>query len=264
MTKTQIYVISHSLEDIKKIEKNEIYTPLFVGCNGRDNQGYCSDDTGENISSKNNTYCELTGLYWMWKNSKADIIGLVHYRRYFAKRKYGKRLEKEDLDNIFQNYDIILPKRTTSLFKNVYEDYAHWNYAKDLDLCKETISKQCPEYLESFDKVMEGNSLYYYNMFIAPKETISKYCEWVFPILEEVEKKVDMAGYDDYQKRIYGFLTERLFDVWIDRENLKVKECELKVIGKKLNLHMFIAKRWITRQFYKKIYVSKLNKDMKR
>ena len=264
MTKTQIYVISHSLEDIQKIEKNEIYTPLLVGCNGKDNHGYTSDDTGENISSKNNEYCELTGLYWMWKNSKADIIGLVHYRRYFAKRKYGKRLEQKDLEEIFQNYDIILPKKTTSLFKNVYEDYAHWNYAKDLDLCKEAISHQCPEYIESFDKIMNGNSLYYYNMFIAPKEIISNYCEWVFPILEEVEKKVDMTGYDDYQKRIYGFLTERLFDVWIDRENLKVKECELKVIGKKLNMHMFIAKRWITRQIYKKIYVGKLNKDMKR
>lgn len=264
MNKTQIYVISHSLDDIKNIKSNDIYTPLFVGCNGNDNHGYCSDDTGENISSKNNTYCELTGLYWMWKNSKADIIGLVHYRRYFAKRKYGKRLEKEDLEKIFKNYDIILPKRTTSLFNNVYEDYAHWNYAKDLDLCKEVITEQCPEYIDSFDKVMKGNSLYYYNMFIAPKEIISKYCQWVFPILEEVEKRVDMTGYDDYQKRIYGFLTERLFDVWIDKENLKVKECELKVIGKKLNIHMFIAKRWITRQFYKKFYVGKLNKDMKR
>ena len=264
MENIQVYVVSHALEDLKKIKSNDIYVPLFVGCNGQNNYGYCSDDTGENISSKNNTYCELTGLYWMWKNSKADIIGLVHYRRYFAKRKYGKRLEKEDLDQIFQKYDIILPKRTTSLFKNVYEDYAHWNYAKDLDLCKEAISNQCPEYVESFDKVMESNSLYYYNMFIAPKEIIFKYCDWVFPILEEVEKKVDMAGYDDYQKRIYGFLTERLFDVWIDRENLKVKECELKVIGKKLNIHMFIAKRWITRQIYKKIYVGKFNKDMKR
>ena len=263
MVNIQVYVVAHALDDLKKIKSNDIYTPLFVGCSGQDNYGYCSDDTGDNISFKNSTYCELTGLYWMWKNSKADIIGLVHYRRYFAKRKYGKRLEKEDLNEIFKEYDIILPKRTTSLFNNVYEDYAHWNYAKDLDLCKKVISEQCPEYVSSFDKVMNGKSLYYYNMFIAPKEIISKYCDWVFPILEEVEKRVDMTGYDDYQKRIYGFLTERLFDVWIDRENLKVKECELKVIGKSLNLHMFIAKRWITRQFYKKIYVGKLNKDMK-
>ena len=70
----QVYVISHSAEDIKNIKSNEIYTPLFVGRNGQDNLGFVSDDTGENISSKNSSYCELTGLYWMWKNSPADIL----------------------------------------------------------------------------------------------------------------------------------------------------------------------------------------------
>lgn len=265
MTKTQVYVVSHSEEDIKNIESNEIYVPLFVGRDGKDNLGFCSDDTGDNISSKNSSYCELTGLYWMWKNSDADIIGLVHYRRYFANRKYfSKRLEKEDLDTIFSNYDIILPKKTTSLLGSVYEDYEHWNYGKDLDLCEEVIGEIFPEYSDSYKKVINGNSLYYYNMFIAPKEIISKYCEWVFPILFEVEKRVDMTGYDDYQKRIYGFLTERLFDVWMDKQNLKVKECDLKVDGTRLNIHMWIAKRWIVRKAYAKIYVGLLNKDVRR
>ena len=111
---------------------------------------------------------------------------------------------------------------------------------------------------------MRGNSLYYYNMFISPKYIIDNYCEWVFPILEEVEKRVDFTGYDDYQKRIYGFLTERLFDVWMDKQNLKVKECDLKVLGRRLNIHMWIAKRWIVRKFYVKIYMGILGKDMKR
>ena len=260
----QVYVISHSAEDIKNIKSNEIYTPLFVGRNGQDNLGFVSDDTGENISSKNSSYCELTGLYWMWKNSPADIIGLVHYRRYFANWRFGHRLEKKDLEKIFDTYDIILPKKTTSLFNNVYEDYDHWNYAKDLDLCQKVISEQCPEYIDSFDKVMNGSDLYYYNMFIAPKEIISGYCEWVFPLLFEVEKRVDMAGYDDYQKRIYGFLTERLFDVWMDKQDLKVKECELKVNGLRLNVHMWIVKLNIVRWAYKNIYIGLFHKDMRR
>ena len=80
----KIYVISHSAEDIKKIDMDEdIYVPLFVGLNGKDNLGFLSDDQGDNISEKNPSYCELTGLYWMWKQSKEDIIGLCHYRRYF-------------------------------------------------------------------------------------------------------------------------------------------------------------------------------------
>lgn len=261
---TQIYVISHSEEDIKNIKSNEIYVPLFVGRNGKDNLGFCSDDTGDNISYKNSSYCELTGLYWMWKNSDADYIGLVHYRRYFANWRLGHRLEANDLDKIFKEYDIILPKKTTSLFENVYEDYGHWNYAKDLDLCEDIIGEICPEYSDSYTKIINGNELYYYNMFIAPKHIIDKYCEWIFPILSEVEKRVDMTGYDEYQKRIYGFLTERLFDVWMDRQDLKVKESELKVDGLRLNIHMWIAKRWVTRQFYKRIYFGLLKKDKRR
>lgn len=260
----QVYVVSHSVDDIKDIDANDIYTPLFVGRDGRDNLGFCSDDTGDNISNKNSSYCELTGLYWMWKNSPADIIGLVHYRRYFAKWRLGKRLERKELEEIFKDYDIILPKKTTALLGSVYEDYDHWNYAKDLDLCEEVIGEQCPEYLDSYKRVVEGKDLYYYNMFIAPKEVIAPYCDWVFPILAEVEKRVDMTGYDDYQKRIYGFLTERLFDVWMDRQNLRVKECELKVNGLRLNVHMWIVKRAIVRWAYIHIYIGIFHKDMRR
>ncbi|MBE6513349.1 MAG: DUF4422 domain-containing protein, partial [Methanobrevibacter olleyae] len=140
----------------------------------------------------------------------------------------------------------------------------HWNYAKDLDLCEEVIGEQCPEYLDSYKKVVNGKDLYYYNMFIAKKEVIDPYCEWVFPILAEVEKRVDMTGYDDYQKRIYGFLTERLFDVWMDKQDLKVKESELKVNGLRLNVHMWIVKRAIVRWAYVHIYMGLLNKDMRR
>ena len=264
MKEIQVYVVSHCEEDIKRIDSNDVYVPLFVGRDGKDNLGFISDDTGDNISNKNSSYCELTGLYCMWKNSPAEIIGLVHYRRYFAKWRLGKRLEREDLEEIFNDYDIILPKKTTSLFGSVYEDYDHWNYAKDLDLCEEVIAEQCPEYLDSYKKVVNGKDLYYYNMFIAKKEVIEPYCEWVFPILEEVEKRVDMTGYDDYQKRIYGFLTERLFDVWMDRQNLKVWQSELKVNGLRLNLHMWIVKRWLVRWFYVHVFMGLLHKDMRR
>ena len=178
----QIYVVSHSEEDIRDIDENDIYTPLFVGRAGKDNLGFCSDDTGDNISDKNSSYCELTGLYWMWKNSPADIIGLVHYRRYFAKWRLGKRLERKELEEIFKDYDIILPKKTTALLGSVYEDYDHWNYAKDLDLCEEVIGEQCPEYLNSYKRVVEGKDLYYYNMFIAPKEVIAPYCGLLFQL----------------------------------------------------------------------------------
>ena len=200
----QIYVISHLLEDIEKTRNDSIYTPLFVGRNGKENFGYCSDDYGDNISNKNPYFCELTGLYWMWKQSRADIIGLCHYRRYFVNEK-NNLLEKDEIESILNDYDLIIPNFGTSLLENVYEDYDNEHYGKDLDLCRELVGEMTPEYLDSYDKVIYGKKLCHYNMFIAKKEIIDGYCEWVFPILFELEKEINAKDYDDYRKRVYGF-----------------------------------------------------------
>ena len=249
----QIYVISHLLEDIEKTRNDSIYTPLFVGRNGKENFGYCSDDNGDNISSKNPYFCELTGLYWIWKQSKADIIGLCHYRRYFVNEK-DNLLEKDEIESILSDYDLIIPYFGTSLLENVYEDYDNEHYGKDLDLCRDLIERMTPEYLDSYDKVIYGNKLCHYNMFIAKKEIIDGYCEWVFPILFELEKEINAKDYDDYRKRVYGFLTERLFNVWFTHNNLKVRETKVKLIGRMLNFKMFFYKRPLLRWGYVHIY----------
>ena len=136
----RIYVISHSEEDIKKIKEDEIYIPLFVGRNGKDNLGFLSDDSFKgNISSKNKDYCELTGLYWMWKESDADIIGLCHYRRYF-KGKDGKRLEKKAIIEDLSNHDIIVSKKS-KLIKGTYWETFKGNYFSDaLKITREIIN----------------------------------------------------------------------------------------------------------------------------
>lgn len=68
-----------------KYISNEVYVPVHVGkATSKYNLPIQGDNEGENISSLNYTYCELTGLYWAWKNIKADYIGLCHYRRFFT------------------------------------------------------------------------------------------------------------------------------------------------------------------------------------
>lgn len=62
-----------------------------------------------------------------------------------------------------------------------------------------------------------------YNMFYTTKFNFEKYCEWLFPILEEVNKEIDYSMYDEYQTRVIGFLAERLFNVYLQKNNFKIK-----------------------------------------
>lgn len=252
----KIYVISHSAEDIKKIDMDEdIYVPLFVGLNGKDNLGYISDDTGDNISFKNPNYCEMTGFYWMCKNSDADIIGLVHYRRHFSKKSFGKPINRKDIEEILKDYDIIIPEKNVYIKGNVYDNVGP-NLINHVNLARESIEKLYPEYLDSFDKIMNGGSLSFFNMFIGQKTLMIKYSDWIFSILDDMEDEFDLT----LQPRLPGVLTELLFNVWIDHNNLKTKELKLRYLGKKLSLKMFIIKSKFLRKLSYPIYPVILNR----
>ena len=224
MDEITIYVVSH-----KKTEfpKNKIYKTIQVG--KKDGFGDVRDNTGDNISEKNSNYCELTAAYWIWKNDKSDITGLTHYRRYFFKNKNTNSindiLDKEDIENILEKYDVILPEKERIIKYNVKDAYGKFHHIEDFNKCRDIIEEKYPEYLEAFDKIANGRKLYLYNMFISNKKIFDEYYKWLFDILFELEKRVDISNYSDYDKRIYGFLSERLLSVWLQKNNhLKIKE----------------------------------------
>ena len=245
----RLYVVSHSEEDIRKIRNDDIYTPLFVGRNGKENFGFCSDDSGDNISSKNPHYCELTGLYWMWKESPDDIIGLCHYRRYFNSDS-GKLIEKEDIIKYLSEYDIILPKKTDLIKGSYWETYKNHYLLEALNITRDIIEESYPEYLGTFDKVLSQSSFANYNMFIASKSLINEYCSWVFPILGEVENRIDL----DKFPRVFGLISEAIFNVWIEYNHLNVKECKVRYLGNALKFRMFLSDLTILRKSYQFLY----------
>ena len=77
-----IYIAAHKEFDVPRLEN---YVPLQVGAEGKEDLGFLRDNTGDNISVKNPNFCELTGLYWIWKNTNDEYKGVVHYRGYFCK-----------------------------------------------------------------------------------------------------------------------------------------------------------------------------------
>lgn len=212
-----------------------IYLPIHVGCEGKEELGYQGDNEGDNISLKNPNYCELTGLYWAWKNLDCDVIGLSHYRRYFtnkskleiSKKKNSKMdliLTESEIKKLLSKSDIIVPQKRNYYIETIYSHYKNAHHIKDLDETKNIISEIYPEYMESFNKIMDGKTLYLYNMFVMKKENFDEYCEWLFNILFELEKRVDITEYDAYQTRIYGFISERLFNVWMNKQLENIEE----------------------------------------
>ena len=220
-----------------QMPNDDIYLPIHVGAEGKESIGYQADNVGENISNKNSYFCELTGLYWAWKNLNADYMGLSHYRRHFTccknipkkeEDKFKILLNKKQADELFENADIVLPKKRKYYIENLYDHYKHTMYIEPLDETRRIIEEQCPEYLTEFDKLHKRTSAHMFNMFIMKKEYLDKYCDWVFKILFELEQRVKPEQYDSFHARYLGRISELLLDVWINTNNLKYEE--IKVI----------------------------------
>lgn len=227
MENLKIYILTHKQFEY---EKNEIYEPLLNGSALHESDfGYTRDDTGDNISKLNPYYAELTGEYWAWKNSTADIIGFCHYRRYFVKDLSLKKLEKNDIEKILREYDIIVPQRmkleetNLEFIEKEGMKSGTCERKEDYELLRQIIEKESPEYLKYYDQVLNEKEIFLYNMFICRKELADDYFDWVFNILEKFKEKNDFSGYGE-NKRVLGYLSERLINVYVKKHDLKVKE----------------------------------------
>ena len=208
-----------------------MYLPVHVGAEGKETIGYTTDNTGDNISSKNANYCELTGLYWAWKNLSADYVGLAHYRRHFSNgRLFGDKKEKvitkAELEKVISKNagtDIFLPQPRNYWIETNYSQYAHAHHAIDLDTTRDIIQEKYPEYIAAYDASMKRTIGHRFNMFIMKKEKVNEYCEWLFDILFELEKRLDISTYNKNDSRVFGFVSERLLDIWLETKGYQHK-----------------------------------------
>ncbi|RSI70087.1 DUF4422 domain-containing protein [Streptococcus oralis] len=232
MSKTyRIIVATH--KRFQMPEDKDLYIPIQVGSEGKEDLGYQPDNQGVHISHLNPYYCELTGLYWAWKNLECDYLGLVHYRRYFTSKQHSYReaismddiiLSKSEVKNLMSNYDVIVPKKRKYYIETLYSHYAHTHDVNHLDVTRQIVSELRPDYIEAFEQVMKQRSGYMFNMFIMSKENVAAYCEWLFPIIDELYRRLDITDYSAFDARLFGRISERLFNVWLAKQDLRVKE----------------------------------------
>ena len=231
---SKIFVVTHKQAKMPGIEG---YNSILVGAkkNRSDYQFDYYDDIGDNISEKNKSYCELTGMYWVWKNIDVSIVGLCHYRRYFIRR--GFALNERNLptmsyiESLFENIDVVLPKPRI-LSKNVLLSVNYAPNINDMVEIRQAIEELYPDYMDDYKSYLGQNKTFLYNMFIMKKILFNRYCEWIYSILDYIEKNHDIdKETDDYRKRLFGFLSERLIYVWVVHNVPMKKVYEMRVIN---------------------------------
>lgn len=228
----KIYVCAHKKVD-SKLPKNYAY--IQANSNNNDPIYDLRDNMGDNISSKNPYYCELTIAYWIWKNDKGnDIVGLAHYRRFLTTNKFSssekKYINSPKVEEILKDYDFISTKQYKT--QSTVKEHLLINVSEhDYNLLEETIKEVCPDYLDAFNNIMNGHQSHLLNMFITKKSEWDNYYSWLFNLFDHLEPKVNMDGYTVQQQRLYGFLSERLFSVYVLKNNKKVYEMPTHIVG---------------------------------
>ncbi|PIO80419.1 exopolysaccharide biosynthesis protein [Pediococcus damnosus] len=242
--KVKIMVAAHRKFPMPK--DTDLYLPVLVGAknNHKSEIKYQRDDEGENISFKNPNYNELTAIYWAWKNLNADAVGLVHYRRFLSlhkKRNIDSILDKEEVENLLEKVPIILPKQRNYYIETNYSHYVHAHHEKPLDMTRKIIEEKHPEYVKSFDKIMHKKKAHMFNMFIMKQDLFSEYAKWLFSVLFEVEKRIDINNYSVQETRVFGYVSELLLDVWIDKNHYSYVETNWIQLGKKQTVKKILS-----------------------
>jgi hypothetical protein len=256
--------------------RDKMYVPVHVGAAGKksirrsflrdDGNDYEGNPLGDgagardNISNKNGSYCELTGLYYAWKHMDYEYLGLAHYRRHFSAVPFPIRwmvsqvqlggkdgldtnsnphlarvlrlcLSKKKAEKIFQNYDVIVPSKRRYVIESLYSHYDHTLDGEHLDLAKQVIQENYKEYIPYVEKVYDRTWGYMFNMFVMPKDLVDEYCQWLFTILGKLELLIDTTDMTGFEARLFGRVSEILYNVWlqkkIEEDGIRVKEVPL-------------------------------------
>lgn len=229
MERIKLFVACHKPFDMPVNDLG--FQPIHVGSEESNItiKGAIKDNTGDNISKKNSIYCELTGLYWIWKNyNNSEYIGLCHYRRFFADNAYCINYDKSILSSSklleeIKNYDIILPC-TSKKNKNNHYYTNNSDYESDRVYIEITsaIKDLYPEYLNTAIDVLKNKRMSFGNIFIANKTIFSKYCDWLFQIEFYLENFI-VENFGEIEPREMGFISEWLLNIWVQYNKLKIK-----------------------------------------
>ncbi len=227
-----IFVVSHR-DYVKPPDGN--YVSLWVGKEAQYHLREINELTGDNLSKYNEIINECSALYWIWKNDENPVVGLNHYRRYFESLENpGLPIQMWEIDLILKNFDMVVAKHVWFEIKSVKDqlktEICEEAYETSYKVLLDIFSNEYSSDEEVFKNVMSGSMFFPCEMFVMKRELLNKYCEWLFPIVFIMIDKIDIKDeWDSYSRRVIGFWIERLFTVWILKNNNKAFELPVLV-----------------------------------
>ena len=228
-TKTAIYVAMHKE---CAFYRSDTYLPLWLSAPESNPYGFTLGAPEPEIDALNPRINECTGLYRIWRHDTSEVKGLAHYGRYLASEwsKVQVPMEREEILHFLQRYDILVPQERYVSFPvrvQIAEildvRIAHRAY----EVYERLIAERQPDDLESFRRVMNGHGFYICNVFITRKEIFDRYCGWLFSFLTDAAKELDYDERTDMNRRVAGYMAERMLTVWLMRQDLRIKEARL-------------------------------------
>lgn len=202
------------------------------------------DDTGDNISLNNDNYCEMTILYWMWKNydklGNPDFIGFLKYCCHWVLKDDYLALNKPNVynlvvDDVFsRDYQykigcteqniLRLLEKADGLFcvsdtdKNIYSfSRSHQSqYAKYLDKVLDIIEKDWSQYAKYAREFISGKFFVGANCFVMRREDFFEYCPFLFDILAKIHEqaKSEHLLMTEEQMHITVYVSEIVLGIW--------------------------------------------------
>ena len=223
-----------------------IFFPIQVGASLSANRfpGMLYDDTGDSISDKNRSYCELTAQYWAWKNDAAAWQGIFHTGVTFLLTHVRRRALPEsilagrtaclnvqrhnrcavrvtirrDWPRFLEAFDVIapVPENMGMTAARQYETAPH-HYAADLTIVRELLRRGDPRDWRAAEEYLNGTNLYFGNLFLMRRPLFERYSAWLFDLLAKYDEQKNVSGYSPQAQRVDGYLAERLFGVYLTR-----------------------------------------------
>lgn len=228
----KIVVACHKTDPL--VRSDEVYFPVQVGkALSNINMNIQGDDEGDNISEKNRTYCELTALYWAWKNmSNVQYVGLAHYRRYLA-----VDFSNYDLKDIFSKVDFVIPYERVLPTSNLVHLQGLLS-AEDVCIMLDSIIELYPDMKQSvLDYFYNSNRYSLFNMFVTTWENMNKYCSFLFPLLSDIETRIGKHSYSRLSRSI-GYMAEAILGLWIMHNKLRVEQVDCVFNGVRMELNL--------------------------